>query len=125
MARKWKGLFKTVEECCELNIELMKLNTYPHGKHPRRRRSLVLSVEDEMSDVVAAINYMIDKHKLDRSRIEKRIGAKYRKYVKRWGETPQIKKTKKQATKRTSKKRAAGRNPQVDVSSNANTTKTT
>lgn len=129
MAKKWKGLYKVIEEMSELTQELVKLHSYPHGKHPRRRRSLKISTEEEAADVLAALNYFIDKNSLDRVKIAKRQSYKYRKWVKRLGETPAImkarKKTKKQATKRASKKNAVGQIPGHDVSSHVETTKTT
>lgn len=83
--RKWWGLRKAVEECSELNVELMKLEEYPSGKHPGRKRSLILSTEEEVADTLAALEYFIDRNKLDRKRIEKRKTLKYRKFIKWWG----------------------------------------
>lgn len=86
MAKKWHGLRKAVEECCELGVELMKLATFPSGKHPARKRSLVISTEEELADVLAAANYFIDRNKLDRAKIEKRAKLKYKKFSRWWGE---------------------------------------
>ena len=127
--RKWIGLFKVAEECGELIQELMKLSNYPNGKHPRRKRTLMVSTQEEAADVLAAIDYFIEKNKLDRAIVEKRRLSKFKKWVKRHGPTPamikaQKKKTKK-ATKRATKKRAAGQIPGVDASSHVETTKTT
>ena len=61
MAKSWYGLRKAAEECCELGVELMKLATFPNGKHPARKKSLVLSTEDECADVLAAVNFFIDR----------------------------------------------------------------
>lgn len=83
--RKWKGLAKVAEECGELIVELMKLNEFPTGNHPGRKRSVILSAEDEMADALGAINYFIDKHKLDRKRIERRQATKYKKFAGWWG----------------------------------------
>lgn len=85
MARSWPSLLKLTEEANELGVELMKLKAFPNGKHPGRRRSVILSTEDEIADVIGAINYMIDKERLDRKRIEKRAKAKYRKFSNWWG----------------------------------------
>lgn len=85
MARKWFGLRKTAEECGELVVELMKLEEFPDGKHPGRRRSVILSSEDECGDLIGAINYFIDRNHLDRKRIERRAKSKYRKFSKWWG----------------------------------------
>lgn len=86
MNKKWHGLRKVVEECCELGVELMKLATFPDGKHPARRKSLVLSTEEEISDVLASVDYFIDRNKLDRAKIEKRAKTKYKKFSKWWGD---------------------------------------
>lgn len=86
MAKAWHCLRKVAEECGELIVELMKLNTFPTGEHPGRRRSVILSTEDELADVLAAVNYFIDRNKLDRARIEKRAAAKRLKFIGWWGE---------------------------------------
>lgn len=92
MAKKWHGpLEKTAEECNELCVELMKLSLYPDGNHPGRRRNVILSAEDEMADVLAAVDYLIDRKGLDRKRIERRKKAKYKKFAGWWGKTPQMK----------------------------------
>lgn len=93
MAKKWWGLRKVVEECSELSVELMKLATFPSGKHPGRKRNLKISTEEELADVLAAVDYFIDKNKLDRQVIERRRVLKYRKFAKWWGDTkPKAKK---------------------------------
>lgn len=100
MAR-WKLLNKVVEECCELGVELMKLAAFPNGKHPGRRRSVILTTEDELADVMAAVNYFIDRNGLDRARIEKRAAMKRKKFIK-WAGEPK-------APKATSRKNDASR----------------
>lgn len=85
MSKKWAGLQKVAEECNELTVELMKLSIFPSGKHPGRRRSVILSTEDECGDVLAAVNYFIDRHNLDRKRIEQRVKSKYKKFSGWWG----------------------------------------
>jgi len=110
MARKWKGLRKLAEEAGELVVELMKLDAFPTGNHPGRKRNVKLSVEDEIADVLAAAEYFIDRHKLDRTRIEKRKYVKYRKFVGWYG---QIKKPSVKPVKKTSKK-----SPKAKKSSN-------
>ena len=103
MAKNWKGILeKTVEECNELGVELMKLSLFPDGKHPGRKRSVILSSEDEMADVLGAISYFIDHKGLDRKRIDKRARAKYKKFEKWWGKTPQTRA--KQATSKAKKR---------------------
>ena len=84
MAKKRHGLRKAAEECAELVVELMKLATFPNGKHPSRRRSLVISTEEELADVLAAVDCFIDRNKLDRVKIERRKALKYKKFSKWW-----------------------------------------
>lgn len=127
--KKWLGLYKVIEECSELIQELIKLHSYPNGKHPRRRRNLKISTEEEAGDVLGSLNYFIDKNGLDRTKIDKRQAYKYRKWVKRLGKTPAMtraqKRIKKQATKRTLKKNAVGQIITRDVQRNVKSTKTT
>ena len=85
MARNWPSLKKLGEEPSELITEVMKLMAFPNGKHPGRRRNVVLSMEDEMADVIGIINYTIDRERLNRARIEKRAKSKYREFSKWWG----------------------------------------
>jgi hypothetical protein len=85
MARTWSGLKKYVEECGEGIVEAAKLMVFPNGKHPARKRNLILSLEDELADQLAAINYLIDRNGLDRKRIEKRAKGKYTKFAGWWG----------------------------------------
>lgn len=127
--RKWKALPKVAEECGELVQELMKLTNYPSGKHPRRKRSLIITTQEEAADVLASLRYFIQKNKLDETVIEKRAAMKFRKWVKRYGETPAMTKAKKKSKKRTSKqdmkKSPQVKMPGVDVSHVANVDKTT
>lgn len=116
---KWEGLTKVAEELFELGVELMKLSTYPKGKHPRRKRSLVITTEEEAADVLAALNYFIDRHKLNRGKIDRRAAYKYRKWVKRHGATgtsygkKNDPKVIKKAVRKAVKKSVAKRTPKV------------
>lgn len=122
MAKKrWKCLYKVTEECAELSVELMKLQSYPDGKHPRRKRNLVAFVQEEAADVLASLEYFIIKNKLDRALIEKRKASKIRKYEKRWGS---ITKPKKKTSKRGAKKRAQVQKPQSNARRIDQTSKT-
>lgn len=85
MAFTWWALNKVGEEMNELGVELNKLAVFPQGKHPGRKRSLILSTEDECADVLAAVNYFIDRNKLDRKRIERRMKTKTKKFEGWWG----------------------------------------
>lgn len=85
MARKWFGLVKAMEEPAELIVELCKLQAFPDGKHPGRRRSVILSAEDEIADVEAALEYFKKRNKLDIDRMNRRKKTKIKKFEKWWG----------------------------------------
>lgn len=116
MPKKWRGLNKVAEECNELGVELMKLSTFPDGKHPSRKRSLVISTEEELADVLASVNYFIDRNKLDRAKIERRAVLKRKKFIRWWGD-PKPSKTKK------AKKASKARSHVVNASSHVETSK--
>lgn len=103
MARKWPSLIKLQEEMNELGVELMKLNAFPNGKHPGRKRSVILSTEDEVADVKAALEYFIDRNRLDRVRIERRAKLKYKKFCTWWGIPRMVAKIASKVKKRPSK----------------------
>lgn len=86
MARRWFALGKVQEEMNELGVELMKLLAFPDGKHPGRKRSLILSTEDEIADVLNAVEFFVDKNRLDWNRIRKRMGTKRKRFIKWWGQ---------------------------------------
>lgn len=85
MAKRWRGRSKLVEECAELIVELAKLEVFPHGKHPGRKRNLKISTEEEISDVYAALDYFVAMNGFDREKIKKRRLLKVKKFVKWWG----------------------------------------
>lgn len=130
--KKWLGLHKLAEECAEVIQELMKLNSYPEGVHPRRKRSVILTTEEEIADVEAILEYFKLKNKLNADKIKRRKAYKLRKWVKRWGELPKVepkkpskKQLKKQAKRKASKKSSKAQMPGVDASHVTNDTKTT
>lgn len=86
MAKNWRALRKVAEECGELVVELMKLAAFPNGKHPSRKKSVVISTEEELADVLAVVDYFIDRNNLDRAKIMTRKAAKYRKFCGWWGD---------------------------------------
>jgi NTP pyrophosphatase (non-canonical NTP hydrolase) len=85
MARTWFGLNKVCEEMCELGVELNKLQVFPTGKHPGRKRNLVVSTEEECADVLAAVEFFIERNALDRKKIERRKKMKFKKFCGWWG----------------------------------------
>lgn len=100
MAKQWKALIKAQEEMNELGVELMKLQAFPSGIHPGRKKPLVPSVEDEIADVLNALEFFVDLNGLDWDRIRKRMQIKRRRFIKWWGEP---KRRKSRIAKRTSK----------------------
>lgn len=80
----WNGIHKAQEECAELGQVLAKLAAYPSGQHPDRILDpslppLMRRVEDELADVLAAVQWFIGYHRgrLDTSRILSRIMTKH------------------------------------------------
>jgi hypothetical protein len=130
--KKWIGLFKLAEECAEVIQELMKLNSYPEGVHPRRRRSVILTTEEEIADVEAILEYFKTRNKLNLDKIKRRKAYKLRKWVKRWGAMPppQLKKPTKKQRKKQAKRQVSKKSPQVktpgdDASSHVKSSQTT
>lgn len=71
------GIAKLIEECGELTQVLGKrLAYYTTDEHPDGGPPLRERMEDEMGDVIAAIELVITKHKLDRVRIGTRVHTK-------------------------------------------------
>lgn len=71
------GIAKLIEECGELTQVLGKrLAYYTTDEHPDGGPPLTERMEDEMGDVIAAIELVITKHKLDRLRIGRRVHNK-------------------------------------------------
>lgn len=65
-----KGLTKLGEECGELVQIAMKKIAYPDtDEHPDGKGSMLRRLEDEMGDVIAAMQFVTDKLGLDRERI--------------------------------------------------------
>lgn len=79
-----KGLTKLVEECGELVQVAAKKMAYINSDfHPDGKESLSLRLEDEMGDVVAAIQFVSEKLNLSDHDIQARATSKYNQY-KRW-----------------------------------------
>lgn len=103
MARKWFGIIKAKEEPAELIVELCKLEAFPNGNHPGRRRSVILSTEDEIADVEAILEYFKKRNKLDLPRIERRKKTKIKKFIKWWGPIDKKSKPKSKSKKQAKK----------------------
>lgn len=71
------GLVKLLEELGELSqIAAKKLAYYDTDEHPDGNGSIKKRIEDEMADVLAAIDFSIAAHGLDEGRILDRAEAK-------------------------------------------------
>lgn len=60
------GLSKLVEECGEVLQIAGKLLAYPDGKHPDGKGNLNERLQDEMADLLAAIQFVCEAKGLDR-----------------------------------------------------------
>lgn len=70
------GISKLIEECGELQQDLGKFLTYGMGEHPDGKGPLRERIENEMADVLAAIQLVIQKHQLSTARINYRAQKK-------------------------------------------------
>lgn len=57
MKERWAGIYKLIEEMGELSQVIGKLGPFPDGKHPDNNGSLVVRLNEELTDVEAAIAY--------------------------------------------------------------------
>lgn len=64
-----EGLTKLVEEAGEVIQVAAKLQAYPGGVHPDGGSLLRERLADELGDLLAAAEIVIDLHALDRKRI--------------------------------------------------------
>ena len=65
MAELHKGIFKLMEEMNELNTNLAKRCAFPTGEHPDKQGDLNRRIEKEIGDVLAAIDYYVEKNGLN------------------------------------------------------------
>lgn len=74
----WPGLLKVLEECGELQQVVGKLLAYPDGEHPDGAGPLGLRLEEELADVMAAAQFVVDANPrlLDAMQVEHRVAAK-------------------------------------------------
>lgn len=76
------GIAKLIEECGELQQVLGKFLTYGMGEHPDGKGLLKDRIEDEMADVLAALQLVIVKYPgLDPSRINFRSHQKLKLFL--------------------------------------------
>lgn len=72
----WPGLAKLVEEMGELNQVLGKLVAFPDGKHPSRKKPLKTSLQEEIADTLAALQFFVESNDLNSKRIDNRRKSK-------------------------------------------------
>ena len=85
---EYKGMYKLIEEMGELNQALGKLCAYPGGHHPdeitKGRKPIINRVEDEIADVLAALNFFVETNGLDIISIELMRTEKEDKFSKKY-----------------------------------------
>lgn len=82
------GLAKLIEECGEVTQVAGKLLAYPSGVHPDGAGNLNERLEDELGDLSAAIQFVIEARSLDgRFRIANRRQQKLNTF-RRWHADP-------------------------------------
>lgn len=82
----WKGIYKLQEEMGEVGQILGKLGAFPSGDHPDGAGDLKRRLEDELSDLTAAINYVVEENILDTNRMHERALNKLKQF-RNWGLT--------------------------------------
>lgn len=83
---RWPGIYKVQEEMGELGQVLGKICTSPAGHHPDGGRLLQTRAEEELGDVLAALDYFIgaNMESLNPVKIEERRMRKLEKFQ-LWG----------------------------------------
>ena len=87
MAMDKRGLTKLSEECGELVQASCKKMAYMDSKHPDKKGDLNRRIEEEMADVLAACEFVMETLKLDKKFINKRRKMKLKRFQK-WDEKP-------------------------------------
>jgi|LNFM01.1.fsa_nt_gb hypothetical protein len=72
----WFGIGKLTEECGELQQVIGKAMAFPIDPHPDSEGPLHLRFIDEISDVLAASDYFIERNNLPQDHINDRRQAK-------------------------------------------------
>lgn len=88
MAMSQKGLTKLLEELGELGqIAAKKIAYMDTDEHPDGLGSMKTRMEDEMADVIAAIEFVVQKFDLSHHNIRNRTKVKYERFLK-WDNEP-------------------------------------
>lgn len=80
VTEKWIGIYKLIEEMGEVQQLLGKLGPFPTGSHPDNAGDLIKRLEDELGDLQAATDYLINNNPFDKVRIAKRWAEKYEQF---------------------------------------------
>lgn len=76
----WRGIHKLNEELGEVLQICGKLGAYPDSAHPDNAGPLAERLEDELADLSAAIQYIIENNNLNAEKIENRKELKLRRF---------------------------------------------
>jgi NTP pyrophosphatase (non-canonical NTP hydrolase) len=84
MAMDRSGLTKLIEECGELTQIAAKKSAFMrHNSHPDGKGQIDIRLESEISDVMAAINFVVEEFQLNTDRINNRAARKLKRF-KQW-----------------------------------------
>jgi len=83
MAMHCKGLTKLIEECGELTQVAAKKQAYLDDKLYPDGSNLEIRLQEEIADVLAAIDFVIITLKLDDPTITARMHSKFNQYIER------------------------------------------
>lgn len=71
------GLSKLIEECGEVLQVAGKLLQYPEGEHPDGKGDLLMRLQHEMGDTVAAMSYVCLRLDISQDAVEDHAAAKF------------------------------------------------
>jgi NTP pyrophosphatase (non-canonical NTP hydrolase) len=77
---KFRGIFKLTEECGELLTDIGKLAVFPDVPHPDGKGLMKPRIQDELADVLAAVQYFIETNDFDKKYINDREQEKLKKF---------------------------------------------
>jgi len=80
---RYRGIFKLTEECGELLTDIGKLAVFPDVPHPDGKGLMNPRIQDELADVLAAVQYFIENNDFDKNYINNRKEEKLKKF-KQW-----------------------------------------
>ena len=82
----WRGVHKLNEEMGEVLQITGKLGPFPNGHHPDGKGHLLLRLEEELADLQAAIDYLVENSEINPARMLVRKHEKLEKF-RQWGLT--------------------------------------